>query len=54
MIRNMTTKLSGVIFRKALIENNWTKIYETVFTRMIDEEIEDEIHILKIFGDIGG
>jgi hypothetical protein len=52
----MTTKLGGIIFRKALMENNWSKVYETVLVGMLErsEEIEDETHILKAFGDIGG
>jgi hypothetical protein len=54
LIREMTTKLSGIIFRKALMENNWTKVYKTIITGMVNTEIEDEIHLLKIFGDIGG
>lgn len=49
-----TTKLGGVIFRKALMENNWSKVYETVLIGMMEEELEDETHLLKIFGNIGG
>jgi len=54
----MTTKLGGIIFRKALMENNWSKVYESVVVGMIkhqeEEETDDEINVLKIFGDIGG
>lgn len=49
-----TTKLGGVIFRKALIENNWSKVYKTVLIEIMEGEIDDETQILKIFGDIGG
>lgn len=49
-----TTKLGGVIFRKALMENNWSKVYETVLIGMMEEEMKDEAHVLKIFGNIGG
>lgn len=50
----MTTKLGGVIFRKALMENNWSKIYENVMFGINEEEIDSETSILKAFGDIGG
>lgn len=50
----MTTKLGGVIFRKALMENNWSKIYENVMFGINEEEIDSETSVLKAFGDIGG
>ncbi len=51
---DMTIKLSGIIFRKALLEDNWTKVYENVFHEMMNNEFEDEMSFLKIFGDCGG
>jgi hypothetical protein len=50
----MTTRLGGIIFRKALIENNWSKVYENLVFSMMEEEIESETDLLKTFGDIGG
>ncbi|MCX8178372.1 MAG: hypothetical protein N3D75_00910 [Candidatus Aenigmarchaeota archaeon] len=50
----MTTKLGGVIFRKALMENNWSKIYENVMFGINEEEIDSETSVLKAFGNIGG
>ncbi|MBU5689955.1 MAG: hypothetical protein QXM68_02040 [Candidatus Aenigmatarchaeota archaeon] len=50
----MTTKLGGVIFRKALMENNWSKIYENVMFGIDEDEIDSETSVLKAFGDIGG
>lgn len=53
-LREMTTKLSGIIFSKALIENKWSKVYESVYFEMISNEFEDEMSFLKIFGECGG
>ena len=53
-LRDMTTKLSGIIFRKALIEDDWTKVYENVFYEMMNNEFDDEMSFLKIFGGCGG
>lgn len=52
--REMATKLSGVIFRKALLEGNWTKVYENVFFQMMNDDFEDEMSFLRIFGECGG
>ncbi len=52
--RDITTKLAGIIFKKALLENNWTKVYENVFFEMMNNEFEDEMSFLRIFGDCGG
>ncbi|MBU5688398.1 MAG: hypothetical protein KQA41_01850 [Candidatus Aenigmarchaeota archaeon] len=50
----MTTKIGGIIFRKALMENNWSKVYENFMFNLIDEEVDSEAGLLKAFGDIGG
>lgn len=50
----MATKLSGVIFRKALLEGDWTKVYENVFFQMMNSDFEDEMSFLRIFGECGG
>jgi len=50
----MTTKLTGVIFKKALLENSIEKVYGRVFREMSTQVFEDDVHILQIFGDVGG
>jgi len=50
----MTTKLSGVIFKKSLLENSVEKVYGRVFREMATKIFEDDVHILEIFGDVGG
>jgi len=50
----MTTKIGGIIFRKALMENNWSKVYENYMFNLMEEDIESEASLLKAFGDIGG
>jgi hypothetical protein len=50
----MTSKLSGIIFRKALMENNIEKVYERVFEQITIKDFENDVHILEIFGDVGG
>lgn len=53
-VREMTTKLSGIIFSKALIENNWLKVYESVYFEIVNNEFEDEMSFLRILGECGG
>ncbi|MEM5777087.1 MAG: hypothetical protein QXJ06_01415 [Candidatus Aenigmatarchaeota archaeon] len=50
----MTTKIGGIIFRKALMENNWSKVYENFMFNLMDEEVDSEAGLLKAFGNIGG
>jgi hypothetical protein len=50
----MTTKLTGVIFKKALLENSIEKVYGRVFREISTQIFEDDVHILQIFGDVGG
>jgi hypothetical protein len=50
----MATKLTGVIFRKALMEDSFEKVYERVFVQISTKFFEDDVHILEIFGDVGG
>ena len=51
-----TARLSGIIFRKALIDGDFENVYMRVVERL--EELEDEEFetedLLEIFGDIGG
>jgi len=53
-VYEMTTKLSGVIFKKSLLENSVEKVYGRVFREMATKIFEDDVHILEIFGDVGG
>jgi len=50
----MTSKLSGALFRKAIMENSFEKVYERVFIQISTKVFEDDVHILEIFGDVGG
>ena len=50
---NEITKLTGIIFRKALLENDFEKVYSKVFS-MMGKIFTEEAHVLEIFGDIGG
>jgi len=53
-IYEMTSKLSGALFRKAIMENSFEKVYERVFIQISTKVFEDDVHILEIFGDVGG
>jgi len=53
-IYEMTSKLTGIIFRKALLEDSFERVYERVFEQISTKEFEDDVHILEIFGDVGG
>jgi len=53
-VYEMTTKLTGVIFKKSLLENSVEKVYGRVFREMATKIFEDDVHILEIFGDVGG
>lgn len=48
------TKLTGIIFKKALLENSFEKVYERVFVQMSTKVFDDDVHVLEIFGDVGG
>jgi len=52
----MTARLSGVIFRKALMEGDFEKVYTKVLQRLeeVTEEEFETADVLEIFGDIGG
>jgi hypothetical protein len=52
LIFEMVTKLSGVIFKKALIEDDFEKVYKRAFRQILNAK--DEANILEILGDIGG
>jgi hypothetical protein len=51
---DMSTKLSGAIFRKAELEDSLKKVYSKVFEKMIEAELVGSYSMLEIFGDVGG
>jgi len=53
-IYDMMFKLSGIIFQKAQMENNFEKVYNQVFTKTITSEFESDMDMLEIFGNVGG
>lgn len=50
---DLTTKLNGIILRKAELDNNFETVYSRVFERMNNLEEFGEEFIL-VLGDIGG
>jgi len=52
----ITTKLSGIIYERALITNDFEKIYSRVIEWLeeVPEEEFDTPHMLEVLGDIGG
>ena len=50
----MMFKLSGVIFKKAQMENNFEEVYNRVFTKAITTDFESDMDMLEIFGNVGG
>ncbi len=53
-IYDMMMKLSGVIYSKAMIENNFQKVYGRVFDMMADDSFMNEMNILEVLGNVGG
>ena len=51
---DMMLKLSGVIYRKAQMENNFEKVYNQVFSKMVTTDFETDMDMLEIFGNVGG
>ena len=51
---DMILKLSGVIYKKAQMENNFEKVYNQVFTKTVTTEFESDMDMLEIFGNVGG
>jgi len=50
----MTTKLTGIIFRKALMENSFERVYSKVFEQISSKMVNNDVQVLEIFGDVGG
>lgn len=54
-LAEMTTKFSGVIFRKAELENNFEGIYSRVVEKMVElEYFGSNNNIVEILGECGG
>ncbi len=53
-LMEMTTKLSGVILKKAILEEDFEKVYKRVFEQISVKVFEDDMNILEILGDVGG
>lgn len=50
----ITSKLTGVILKKAELENNFEGVYSKVFERMFQMQIMGGEEVLFILGDVGG
>lgn len=50
----VTTKLNGIIFRKAEIGKDFESVYLKVFEKMVEMEIFGFETILEVLGDVGG
>jgi len=50
----VTTKLGGVILRKAELEEDFDKVYTKVFEKMTEAEFMGSEDYLEIFGEVGG
>jgi len=53
-LMELTSKLGGIILRKAELENNFTEVYSMVFERMNEIEIKGGDEFLAVLGEIGG
>lgn len=53
----MTTKFSGIIFRKAELEGSFEKVYSRVIEKMVEFQFfgsNESENLLEIFGEAGG
>jgi len=53
-LMEVTTKLGGVILRKAELEEDFDKVYTKVFEKMTEAEFMGSEDYLEIFGEVGG
>jgi hypothetical protein len=54
MQEELTTKLNGIILRKAELDKNFTSVYYRVFERMQRLEEMGGEDFLSVLGDLGG
>jgi hypothetical protein len=50
----ITSKLSGIILRKAELDGNFDSVYSMVFERMYNIESLEGDEFLAVLGEIGG
>lgn len=50
----LLVKMSGAIFRKAEMENNFEKVYTEVFEHIIRMEVAGFRDIVEVLGETGG
>lgn len=53
-VAELTTKLGGVIFRKAELEDDFERVYLKVFEKMVEVELTGGENLLEILGEVGG
>jgi hypothetical protein len=53
-VAELTTKLGGVILRKAELEDDFEKVYLKVFEKMVEVELTGGENLLEILGEVGG
>jgi len=53
-ILEFTTKLGGIILKKAELDKNFIGVYEKVFTKVIESEVFGGEELLEILGEVGG
>jgi hypothetical protein len=46
--------LSGVIFKKAELDNNFEKTYTKVFEKLIELDVTGNAEILEVLGKVSG
>lgn len=50
----ITSKLAGIILKKAELEGNFHGVYSMVFERMYSIDIDAGDELLTVLGEIGG
>jgi len=50
----LTSKLTGIILKKAELENNFEEVYSKVFERMFQLQATGEDEFLFVLGEVGG
>lgn len=50
----MMLKLSGPIFTHAEMKNDLSNTYVKVFSKVFTTDFRNEMHLLEIFGNVGG
>ncbi len=53
-IDELSTKLSGIILKKAEWEGDFDKVYSKVFETLAQSELVGNEQILEVFGNVGG